>query len=147
MQLILRVLQVFVLVAAIGCVSMPGDSICVVTGKVVVPAGIESDRCSIGLFRDSKDTLVKARQVNLEFNLTFTVDPKPDWYHFVLQCENLGCYESQRQHLGSVRSYSDPVDLGNIRPEDFSPCKIDLGLSGAETGTGTRSDDSDDPVS
>ncbi len=118
---------------ACGCIIIAGDSFFTVTGKIQTNMPPESDRCTIGVFeksegffRASTENFAWARDVDADFNVTFSIAPKPDWYYLVIRCEGLGCHKTKLLYLGTTEAYSTPVDLGEIPLESFAPCEPDM---------------------
>ncbi len=113
-----------------GCIIIAGDSFFIVTGKIQTDMPIDSNRCTLGIFQKSGSTsrasvgdFVWARDVDPDFNETFTIAPKPAWYYLVIRCEDLGCYRTELLYLGTAETVLKPVDLGGIRRESFTPCE------------------------
>ncbi len=106
-----------------GCIIIAGDSFFTVTGKIQANRPIESNRCTIGVFRDSTGGFIWAKEVDADFEARFSIAPRPDWYYLVIRCEELGCYRTKLLYLGTAENYSIPVDLGEIPLEAFAPCE------------------------
>jgi hypothetical protein len=110
----LRFALLAILIIEPSC-QMLGESAFKVKGRIISQEGKAINKCTLEVFLASNDKLVDSREISVNFEESFVIAPKSQYYYMKISCVN--CPSSHRieiYELGNIEYYKKPIDLGEI---------------------------------
>lgn len=102
-----------------ACPQPGAESAFKVKGKILMSSGRAPEGCTVKLFKQPNQRLIRESEIPAEFEKSFVIEPAQREYFLLFTCRGAEKpFKTQVYKLGDVKHYLEPIDLGTIELTD-----------------------------